>query len=132
MVIDLEAFRSQIFDCLGTTVDIERLFAGAAQEMVMVRPSRQLVAHATPGEFHFSEPTLLSQDLDVSVHRGQPERGRVRLSACENVVWRQRARNVEEDGTDGPSLPGVSSGVRRVSFVVSFVGGEAPRNHPGR
>jgi len=132
VVIDLEAFRSQILHCFGATVDIERLFAGAAYEMVMVRPSRQFVTHATPGEFHFSEPTLLGQHLDVSVHRGQPERGCERLSAFEYVVWCQRARNVEEDGTDGPSLPGVSSGVRRVSFVVSFVGGEAPRNHPGR
>ena len=108
MVIDLEAFRSQILHCFGATVDIERLFAGAAHEMVMVRPSRQLVAHATPREFHFSEPTLLSQDFDASVHRGQPERGRERLSTFENFVWCQRARNVEEDGADGPSLSGIS------------------------
>ena len=91
MVIDLEAFRSQILHSLRATVDIERLFAGAAHEMVMVWPSRWFVAHATSRQFNFSEPTLLGQDLDVSVHRGQPERGRVRLSAFENVVWRQRA-----------------------------------------
>lgn len=108
MVIDLEAFRSQILNCLGATVDIERLVAAAAHEMVMVRPSRQLVAHATPREFHFSEPALLSQDLDVSVHGGQPERGRERLSAFEHFVWCERARTIDEDGADGPSLPGIS------------------------
>jgi len=67
VAVDFEAVGRQRLDLVRAPMDIERLIAGVAEEVVVMRPVGQLVPKDAAREFHLRQPPLANEGLDVPV-----------------------------------------------------------------
>jgi hypothetical protein len=71
-------------------VDVERLFTGPANEVMVVGTAGKLVTDGIPRYLHGCQPPLLHQPFHVPVHRSDPKRGGESLPSLDNLLRHQR------------------------------------------
>ena len=108
MAVDFEAVGRKRLYLVRAPMDIERLIAGVAEEVVVMRSVGQLVPKDPARELHLRQPSLANEGLDVPVDGRHTQRRHDSLAVPEDFVTRERAPGVHEDAADRPALTGVS------------------------